>query len=181
MKRLLSATKSYFSATKLVVAAALMVLSAVAPRAAHAVETGDKAPAFNATELNGKPFSYKGADGKVVFVNFWATWCAPCAVEFPELNKLAEEYKGRVEVLAISLDEGDENAKIKKFLDKRAPGPLALQVLTDKEEKSAEDYNVNAMPTTFVVDKKGVVRYVHTGFSSEDTGIWRDEVKKLLQ
>jgi thiol-disulfide isomerase/thioredoxin len=169
MKRLLSTT------------AVLIILFAAAPRAAHAVGTGDKAPSFNAADLAGKPFSYKGTEGNVTFVNFWATWCAPCAVEFPELNKLASEYHGRVKVLAISLDEGDAKAKVQKFLDKRAPGALSLQVLTDKEEKSAEDYNVNAMPTTFVVDKKGVVRYVHTGFSSEDTGIWRDEVKKLLQ
>ena len=146
---------------------------------AMASTVGEKAPAFKAMDLAGKPFEFKGAEGGVTLVNFWATWCAPCASEFPELNKLAAEYKGSVKVFAISLDEGDQKTKIEKWLAKRNPGPLAIKVLYDKEEKSAEDYNVSAMPTTFIIDKTGTIRFVHTGFSPEDAPVWRKEIQSL--
>ncbi len=147
---------------------------------ALAVAVGDKAPALELKDVNGMKISFKPGEN-VAFVNFWATWCAPCASEFPKLNELAAQYKGKVKVMAISLDDKNAKKKIDSFVEKRSPGALTLTLLSDPDNKSAIDYDVNAMPTSFIVDRKGVVRYMHRGFDPADTETWRKELDALLK
>jgi thiol-disulfide isomerase/thioredoxin len=164
---------------KRVIVAVSLVFTALVPLSAAAVR--DKAPAFELKDLKGHPVSYKGTEGKVAFINFWATWCAPCTNEFPKLNELAADYKGKVRVYAISLDDSNVPAKIEKWLNKRAPGTLSITVLSDPENKSASDYDVNAMPTSFIVDRQGVVQFVHRGFDPDDPAVWKKEIDSLLR
>ena len=98
--------------------------------------------------------------GKVVLVDFWASWCAPCKASFPVLNQLQAKYaaKGLV-IIGISVDE--DAAKYKAFAEKKA---AAFNLVHDSAHKAAAAFNVSTMPTSFVVDRKGIVRFVHTGF-----------------
>lgn len=146
----------------------------------RAAEVNDKAPAFDLVDLNGAKASFKGGEG-VTFINFWATWCGPCVAEFPKLNELAAEYKGKVRVIAISVDEENAKTKVPAFLKKRAPGGVHATVLLDEKLTSAEAYGVDAMPTSYVIDKKGVVRFKHVGFDQNDPVEWRKEIDSLLK
>lgn len=165
-----------FSIRAAVVSAAVALL--LTPRA-DATGINDKAPVFQLTDVSGAKLGLKAGDSGVTLVNFWASWCGPCAVEFPNLNKLAAEYKAKgVRVLAINIDKDRPSAD--RFLTRYAKDGTTLNVLLDPKGKTAETYGTKAMPTTYMVDGKGVVRFVHVGFRPEDPDQWRKEIDSLL-
>ena len=141
----------------------------------------DKAPDFTLQELNGKQVSLESFKGKVVFINFWANWCPPCKEEFPELNKLTKKYKDSdMLLLAINIDKNRSN--VDEFLGKlQEPLFNKMFVLLDPKSTVVSSYSARAMPTSFIVDKEGTIRYVHLGFGESDPGKWVTEIDTLLK
>lgn len=127
------------------------------------LKTGDKFPDLTSFKLEGKlPDSLKG---KIVIVDFWASWCGPCASSFPALNELHQHYKERgVVIVAVSVDE--QSAKMEMFLKKH---PVAFSIVRDAEQKLVSLANVETMPTSFILDGEGKIRFIHNGFHGEET------------
>ena len=145
----------------------------------HAAELNKAAPSF--TLKNQRKVSRTLADykGKVVLINFWASWCAPCQEELPELKRLAGEYQGKnVNIVAINVDE-DRNAA-KSVLAKLGLSTSHLEILWDSSSKTVSAYNIDGMPTSFILDRQGTIRYIHSGFHRQDPSAWRQEINRLL-
>ena len=124
---------------------------------------GKAAPAFALEDLEGKRVSLKDLRGRVVVLDFWATWCGPCRASLPHLEELHKDLSGAgVQVLAINLREEKEAAR--KFVEEAA---LTMPVLLDAAGKVAERYAVSGIPHTVVIDKSGVVRRVLVGFAPD--------------
>jgi peroxiredoxin len=144
---------------------------------AHALGAGTKAPNIELKDLSGKAFKLSGLAGKVVLVDFWASWCAPCKQELPVLEGLYKKYRDRgLEIVAVSQDEDPQNAS--KFL-KRAP--LSFTVVHDAKRAVASAYAPEKMPSSFLIDRKGLVRYVHGGFKASDAAALEREIVSLLE
>ncbi len=146
---------------------------------AQAVSVKSVAPAFELSTLSGTRMSLAQNKGKVVVVHFWASWCAPCKTEFPRLNDLAKSYSADdVSLMAISEDQTSSN--VDRFLKKHISGPLRAEILLDYSGKTAEAYGNKAMPMTYIVDRQGNVRFIHTGFQKDDEASWRKEIDQIL-
>lgn len=114
--------------------------------------------------------------GKVVYVDFWASWCGPCAKSFPFMNELNRDLRDRgLEIIGISVDETVADAK--KFLAKR-PGTFSLAL--DSSGACPRAYDVQAMPSSYFIDRQGKVRYVHVGFKAGDAAEIRAMAEQLL-
>jgi peroxiredoxin len=115
------------------------------------VEAGDTAPEFSLTADNGRTVSIPNFGGKLLVLNFWASWCAPCVEETPSLSKFARDYAGKgVVVLGVSVDK-DVQA-YQEFLQRYTPG-----FLTARDMKIHEDYGTFMYPETYIIDAKGKV------------------------
>lgn len=138
---------------------------------------GSAAPDFDLPAQSGGPrASLATAEGKVALVDFWATWCEPCRMSFPHYQALAKKYDGDVVVVGIS--EDDEPDGIKAFAKETgATFPLAW----DANKNVAAGYHPESMPTSFIVDKNKLVRFVHDGFRPGDEKVIEGQVKELLQ
>jgi thiol-disulfide isomerase/thioredoxin len=127
-------------------------------------------------------FALEGAlpalEGQVVLVDFWATWCAPCKASFPAYSELAKELAGRGFVLlAVSVDK--TSGPYEEFLKRFAP---AFPTVRDGAQKLVGEVQVPAMPTSYLIDRHGVLRSVHSGFHGADTvRSLREEIIRLLE
>ncbi|MDH4227892.1 MAG: TlpA family protein disulfide reductase [Deltaproteobacteria bacterium] len=141
---------------------------------------GTEAPNFTLNDMAGKPVSLASYKGSVVFLDFWASWCAPCKEELPNINKFAEELQGsKFVVLAVSVDKKKSHAE--DFL-KKIPSPAPnFIVLHDAASEAVSKYNAMAMPTSYIIDKKGILRHAHFGYQPGDPGKWKTEVDALLK
>jgi peroxiredoxin len=128
-----------------------------------ALNVGDPLPDLSSYKLEGSlPDSLKG---KVVVLDFWASWCGPCAESFPVMDELQNKYKDQgLVVLAVSVDE--KAAKMENFMKKN---PVAFTVLRDAEHKLVATAEPETMPTSFLIDREGKVRYLHNGFHGAAT------------
>lgn len=146
------------------------------PEDASALSIGEKPPAFSLNDMSGREWSLKDLKGRVVFINFWATWCQPCRKEIPALNELQKKNRG-VLVLAINIDR--KSSQVDEFLKRYSIDRLT--VLLDPEGKTASSYAARAMPSSFILDKDGKARFVHYGFDERrDPVLWENEIKELL-
>jgi peroxiredoxin len=124
------------------------------------ITSGDLAPEFGLEKYDAGPVSLAGLRGKVVMVHFWATWCPPCVEELPTLDRLHNSALGKdFEMLAVSVDEGGAGA-VAPFLQKNR---LNLPVLFDPGGGIARLYGTYKFPETYILDRKGVVRYKAIG------------------
>lgn len=139
------------------------------------LKVGDTFPDLTAQKLEGElPAKLKG---KIVFVDFWASWCVPCASSFPVLDNLQKRYPDRLVIVAISVDE--KPAKMQAFLKKH---PVSFAVVRDAEHKLADLVDVQAMPTSFLLDGEGKVRFMHSGFHAEESQKkYTEEIESLLK
>lgn len=129
------------------------VLSAV-PAAFAAVEVGQPAPKLVATELNGQPFDLGAQHGKVVIVNFWATWCVPCRQEMPAIDAFYRAHQSQgVEVIGLSIDRGRDRSDVRDVM-KAFAYPAAME----SDAKANGFGKPRVLPVTYVVDESGVVR-----------------------
>jgi peroxiredoxin len=158
---------------KLMFALALLTAGA----AFAGVQKGQRAPEFSLPSLKGSNVALSQLRGKVVLVDFWAQWCEPCKKELPQLDRLSKEYASKgVVVLAVNIDKQRDNAeRMVKQLG------LTLDVLLDPAGSVAGTYDLPKMPTSFVVDKKGIVRYVNEGFDGPtDVERFKHELDELV-
>jgi thiol-disulfide isomerase/thioredoxin len=146
---------------------------------AHAAALNKHAPKFSLINSQGQTRTLSDYKGKVVFINFWASWCAPCQEELPELDGLATHYKGqKVRVLAINVDHYRKPAK--KLLAKLGLASPHVEILWDSKSKVVGAYNIDTMPSSFILDAHGIIRYTHSGFHSQDPEQWRQEIDRLI-
>jgi thiol-disulfide isomerase/thioredoxin len=149
-------------------------LSVTAPRAlAGPLKVGDAAPDLGAFQLEGKlPDSLKG---KVILLDFWASWCDPCKESFPVMEQLARRF-GLV-VVAVNVDEN--RSDMEDFLKHNA---ASFTVLRDAAQKLVGRVEVPTMPSSFLIDRQGKVRFLHVGFRASDTKkLYEEEIGTLLK
>ena len=115
---------------------------------------GKQAPEFTLKNLAGQDVSLSSLRGKVVLLNFWATWCPPCREEIPSMVKLNESMAGKpFQMLAVSIDDGGKDA-VEAFFKR---GGYTLPALLDPDQKTGGRYGITGVPETFVIDPKGVI------------------------
>ena len=142
---------------------------------AAGLKVGDSAPNLAGYGLEGKlPENLKG---QVVLLDFWASWCAPCKQSFPVMDQLYKDNSGRgLVIVAVSVDE--KSSDMEKFLKKN---PVSFSVVRDAGHKLVKATDVSTMPTSFLIDRAGKVRFVHTGFQGKTTAKqYQQEVEQLL-
>lgn len=154
-----------------------LVAAAVLSATAQAADVGQPAPNCHLTSLDGKSVhDLPQFKGKVVYVDFWASWCGPCAQSFPFMSQMHKELSGRgLQVLAINLDEDREEARA--FIDAH---PTAFAVLADNGGRCPMDFGVHAMPSSYLIDRKGIIRHVHLGFRPGEAENTRRLIEQLL-
>ena len=117
-------------------------------------KAGERLPPLSYLQINGQSVDLDSYRGKVVFLNFWATWCLPCKKEMPDMEELHMKMKGKkFVILAISLRE--PKAKVTHFLRQF---PYSFKIGMDPKNKIGKRLNVNALPTSLIIDKKGIIR-----------------------
>ncbi|MBR9978657.1 MAG: TlpA family protein disulfide reductase [Bacteroidetes bacterium] len=145
--------KSIFLATALFFTAVLMQ-----------AQVGEEAPAFSLKDKEGKTFSPESLKGKIIVLNFWATWCPPCRAEIPAFKNVYEKYKSKgVEILGVSLDHKGWSV-ITPFVDKYK---INYPVVLGGAEIAKAYGNVRSIPTTFIIDRDGNVVGSHVGAMNE--------------
>jgi peroxiredoxin len=118
------------------------------------VGAGTVAPGFTLPDLEGTAVNLKDFRGKVVFLNFWATWCKPCEEEMPSMQQLYEDQEGRdFEIVAVSLDSEGPGV-VREFVEKYG---LTFVVLHDRRGRVKETYKTTGVPETFIIDQNGVI------------------------
>lgn len=137
------------------------------------VRIGDTAPVFQTVDLAGRAISLDDYHGRVVVINFWATWCPPCRVEMPELDAYQAELGDRIVILGV--DMGEPSSAIVPFV--RQYG-LRFPILLDESGAIAASYGVTSLPTSLILDRSGIVRERVTGAMTRDTLARR--VERLL-
>jgi cytochrome c biogenesis protein CcmG, thiol:disulfide interchange protein DsbE len=143
---------------------AFCALVALATPALATPKAGDPAPDFEQTTLAGGKLRLSSLHGKVVLVDFWASWCEPCKKELPLLSQLAKRLRPKgVEIVAINVDTKRDS--VDQFLKQHG---IDLPVLLDPKGAIAQFYEPPKMPSSFVVDKTGRIRAVNAGFEPGD-------------
>ena len=151
----------------LVLAGSLFALSASA----------DPAPDFTLPSSTGENVRLAEQRGQVVMLNFWASWCGPCRKEMPLLDEMSKRYSAAGFVLyGVNVEE--DNTDAKKLIKELG---VSFPILWDTESKASSLYNVDAMPTTVVIDKKGQIRYVNRGYKAGDENKYRDQIRELIK
>ena len=121
--------------------------------------SGGATPPLALADLSGKPVRLEAYRGKVVLVNFWATWCEPCREEMPSISRLKAAFAGRpFEVLAVNL--GESETRIRAFLEKV---PMDFPVLLDRDMVVAKAWGARVLPATYLVGPDGRIRYHYRG------------------
>ena len=145
---------------------------------ARAVDVGEQAPAFAAPSLRGpENLALSKYRGKVVYLDFWASWCPPCLKSLPLLEGLRKEFAGSdLQILAINLDA--DKAKALEFLDAH---PVGYPIVSDPEGRLPETFQLKTMPSAYLIDRKGVVRYIHRGFRDGDLNEIRERIREVLE
>lgn len=151
----------------------------LAPALAFAVDPGAPAPNLEAAKLgeSQKSVTLKALKGQVVYVDFWASWCVPCRLSMPALDSLYKKNASRgFAVIGVNKDAKlDEAERFAKRL------PVAFPLVVDDKDAIAKGFDVKAMPSGYLIDRKGVVRKVHRGFTEETAERLEREVEELLK
>lgn len=146
---------------------------------ADVLKVGDRLPELDvAVDANGKAFKLKAFKDKWVLVTVGAAWCKPCKKELPTWDKLAPEVKEKITFIALGLD--DEIATGKDFHKKLKLKNMRLAYMPSDKSGVAASYGAATMPSTFIADPRGVVRYVHNGFEERDASGEYDKMKKKI-
>ena len=127
------------------------------------LETGQKAPDFTLSNMENEETSLSDYRGQKVFLNFWATWCPPCRIEMPDMQKLYTEHED-ITVLAVNLQEDKDT--VSDFL---VSNKLTFPVVLDKNREVGNEYLIRSIPTTFILDENGIIRDKHIGALTYDS------------
>ncbi len=123
------------------------------------VKVGELAPDFTLTDLEGNSVTLSEYRGKVVFINFWATWCPPCRAEMPEIEAIYQEYKDKG-VVVIGVDILEPEDVVRQFVEQ---GGYSWIFVLDATGAVSDDYKITAIPTSFFIDREGVIQVVNIG------------------
>jgi thiol-disulfide isomerase/thioredoxin len=139
------------------------------------------APALDADPVGGEgPRTIKEAEGKVVIVDFWATFCVPCRQAFPMYQGLVDRFPRDVAVLAVAIDEPN-HAKDDRLLAFARETRVRFSILRDQDHRTAARYQrPSGIPSTFILDRSGVVRHVHVGYTDREEAKITAEVESLI-
>jgi thiol-disulfide isomerase/thioredoxin len=137
------------------------------------VRNPDLAPDFKLTALDGKPLTLAALQGKVVLLNFWATWCGPCRAEIPDLVALQDRYSGRLQIIGLNVD--DEEADIKQYVEETG---INYPVAMTSNDVRMQFGGIPALPTSFVLDTQGRVVQKHVGLWNP--AVYETEIRALL-
>ena len=135
------------------------------------------APDFSLPSNTDKPIKLSDFKGQVVMINFWASWCAPCREEMPLIEELHQKYKRYgFTVLGVNVDVNSKAAQplLKEF-------NISFPVGYDKKSKVSSLYDVSAMPSTFMVDRQGKLRYLHLGYQAGHEKNYEAHIKQLIR
>lgn len=141
-----------------------------------APEPGALAPAIHLSSLDEQTtYDVGGKRDKPLIINFWASWCGPCDIEAPDLMKLYNKYKDKVDLYAVNVTKYDTVRGAKDFVKEKG---LTFPILMDKEGKAGDDYKVYAYPVSFIVDRDGVIRDRIEG--GQSVSEWEKMLKEVL-
>jgi len=138
------------------------------------VRNPDPAPDFKLTSLDGKPLTLAAFQGRVVLLNFWATWCGPCRAEVPDLVALQEKYKDNLQIIGLDVDD-DDTAEIQKYVQETG---IDYPVATTPDDLRVQYGGIPALPTSFILDTEGRVVQKHVGYT--DPRLYETEIRALL-
>lgn len=135
------------------------------------------APAFTLQSRAGDTVSLDKFKGKVVMLNFWASWCGPCRQEMPLLDQMHRKYSALgFSMVGVNVDADSKDAEA--WLAKT---PVSFPILFDTKSAVSKMYEVNAMPTTVFIDRKGNIRGMHRGYKAGDEGEYLNQIRALLK
>lgn len=139
---------------------------------------GSQAPEFRLLDMNGRPVALSDLKGKVVLLNFWATWCFPCRVEMPSMEVLYRSYRDKgLEILAVSVDEQGP-AVTRPFQEDKG---LTFPILHDRDYQVGLIYGARSLPMTYIIDRHGVIRQRVFGSREWDTPEARQGILDILE
>jgi thiol-disulfide isomerase/thioredoxin len=143
---------------------------------ANAVTVGENSSDCVLTSINNTPVHFHEYTGKVLYIDFWASWCTSCVQSFPFLNQLTHEFgeKG-LHIVGVNLDEKVDDAVA--FLGHH---PSQFTIANHGGEQCAKNFDVQAMPTSYLVDKHGVIRHIHQGFREGEMEELKVQIAQLL-
>lgn len=158
--------------------AVLFVMLACHSRAADSAEP--LAPNFSLRDINGELFTLSEHRGKIIVMNFWATWCNPCMAELPHLNQIDKDYEEHnVEVVAISLDAARHISKVKSYVKSRK---YQFTTLLDSETSVVSQYHPQkSIPYTLILGRDGRIIYTHVGFTAGTEQVYINLLDDLLR
>ena len=142
------------------------------------VQVGSESPDFSATDLQGRQVTLSGfRDHKVVVVDFWATWCAPCVQAMPKLQELHQKFKGQgVEVLAVNLGENTDT--VRRFVELKK---YTFRVVPDRKRIIGNRFGVSAIPALVVIDADGRIEWIRVGYNPDRADELRRVVERLTR
>ena len=160
---------------KRMIAIVAMLLGLLPLRCFAALKEGDRLPDLASFQLEGQlPPDLKG---KVILLDFWASWCGPCKASFPWMEELNRKYTGQgLTIVAVSIDLKPEN--MRRFLNQFK---VSFAVVRDTQQKLVASADVPTMPTSFLVDRSGKIRLIHAGFDPSKTSESVKEIEQLLK
>jgi len=161
--------------SRLVLPVAALVAALVAVPVA-ATEAGQPAPAFALPNAKGDTVSLERMRGKVVYVDFWASWCGPCRRSFPWMNEMQQKYGARgLVVVGVNVDKKRGDAE--RFL---AQIPASFTIVFDEAGTTPAAYGVKGMPSSYVIDARGNVTFVERGFLDESRAVLEQKIADAL-
>ncbi len=175
--------KTFFSVTLSVVGVrtlalcSLLMSSLFFTHTANALALGQAAPDFTLKSMSGKNLNLAEQRGNIIVLNFWASWCGPCRKEMPVLQKFYDKYQDLgVSVWGVNVEQ--ENQAGRDFL---ADLNLKFPILFDDTNTISKKYQVEAMPTTVIIDRDGLVRYAFKGYKPGYEKKYAKAIKKLIR
>ena len=153
-----------------------LILAGGAQAAGFEARSATPAPELKANGLKGAPKTLADYRGKVVLLNFWASWCPPCLREMPSMERLWQKMTGRP-LAIVAIDSAEAEDEVNAFLSKMK---LSFPILLDPDGSNTKRWKVFALPTTFLLDAEGRVRYVLTGPTEWDEGEALAVIESLL-
>ncbi len=155
----------------------LTLMLAIQPALGNRPTVGSKAIDFTLKTFDGKQVTLSSLRGKVVLLDFWASWCTPCREELPLLDILNKTYgRENFKVVTVNIDNHPKNAV--KFLETYS---IKIAPLWDKKKIVVAAYDIRKMPTTILIDKNGWIRYIHSGFETEQFLTYKHQIETLLK
>lgn len=161
---------------KLAICTSIALAGLCISASALALDVGSQAPDFELPSTQG-PVKLSKSQGKVVYLDFWASWCGPCRESFPWMNAMQAKFKQKgLQVIAINLDANNDDAQ--KFLAQHA---AQFTVLFDSKGVTPRQYGVKGMPSSFLINKDGKILVQHKGFNNTDRVELEQKIQSALE